>query len=281
MVLYQTANDLQYTSNGNTVSREKRHEMINDSMRYVLDLSGVKVSAKRGRKLTYDVERDYERWIDLGEKWASKYLVLDYLVYKDNGFVFISKDINSPADNSWFTSRGGSTMFGKYGTRFGYVDTKGRVHNVGGSMHDYGHKMSIERNIIEVQKIVFDENTKLQNVSSFREHRQPNIPPPPSENISTIVYPYKKNPNAKWLDNIRYTYFDGYSKVKDFYQDILHSENYIPDRSEHLRTLYWNPNIQTDVYGNATVSFYNSYFCRQIEISAEGITNDGVPFSNK
>jgi uncharacterized protein YfaS (alpha-2-macroglobulin family) len=55
----------------------------------------------------------------------------------------------------------------------------------------------------------------------------------------------------------------------------------VPDRGEHIRTLYWNPNVQTDKDGKAVINFYNSYFCKKIDISAEGITKEGIPITNK
>ena len=41
------------------------------------------------------------------------------------------------------------------------------------------------------------------------------------------------------------------------------------------RTLYWAPNLQTDVTGRTTVEFYNNSSCQQMYISAEGIGDEG------
>jgi hypothetical protein len=45
--------------------------------------------------------------------------------------------------------------------------------------------------------------------------------------------------------------------------------------------LYWNPNVSTDSRGKAKVEFYNNSSCRQMIISAEGITKDGMPLIYK
>jgi hypothetical protein len=77
--------------NRNTDSN-KRIEIINDTLQYTFDLSTVKVSAKKYKNFIYDVERDYESWIDLG-KWRSyggrrnEYRVCNYLEEKNNGLV--------------------------------------------------------------------------------------------------------------------------------------------------------------------------------------------------
>jgi uncharacterized protein YfaS (alpha-2-macroglobulin family) len=49
----------------------------------------------------------------------------------------------------------------------------------------------------------------------------------------------------------------------------------IPPEPDYRRTLYWDPNVQTDANGNANIEFWNNSECTQILISAEGITSDG------
>lgn len=73
---------------------------------------------------------------------------------------------------------------------------------------------------------------------------------------------------------VRKTVLNGYSILKEFY-----SPDYtiLPPESDYRRTLYWNPNIKTDEHGKAKVQFYNNSNCRQMIISAETITSDGVP----
>ena len=49
----------------------------------------------------------------------------------------------------------------------------------------------------------------------------------------------------------------------------------LPKEPDHRRTLYWNPNVKTDKDGKAKVEFYNNFSCKQVVISAEGITAEG------
>ena len=70
----------------------------------------------------------------------------------------------------------------------------------------------------------------------------------------------------------RYTYFQGYNKPS-----IFEMNNYgeLPPMEDFRRTLYWAPNVKTDDNGTATIEFYNNSNCKDIYISAEGLTPDG------
>jgi hypothetical protein len=68
----------------------------------------------------------------------------------------------------------------------------------------------------------------------------------------------------------------GYSYAKEFYSP-RYSYPVYPDEQDFRRTLYWNPNVKTDTTGKASIGFYNNGACRKLDISAEGLTNKGVP----
>ena len=71
-------------------------------------------------------------------------------------------------------------------------------------------------------------------------------------------------------------YFYGYAPPVQFYSPDYSMQ--LPDKPDHRRTLYWNPDIKTDKNGNASIQFYNNATCKKMIISAEGITKDGQPF---
>jgi hypothetical protein len=73
---------------------------------------------------------------------------------------------------------------------------------------------------------------------------------------------------------VRKTWFEGYSKVEEYY-NVNHSslpENPDPD---YRRTLYWNPSIKPDETGKAMVMFYNNSSCKQFNINIEAVTQQG------
>ena len=76
---------------------------------------------------------------------------------------------------------------------------------------------------------------------------------------------------------IRKTIIEGYSRPREFYK-ADYSKGILPEETDFRRTLYWNPNVETDDMGKANVSFYNNGTCKKMNISAEGLTKEGIPF---
>jgi hypothetical protein len=73
---------------------------------------------------------------------------------------------------------------------------------------------------------------------------------------------------------VRKTWFEGYSKVEEYYK-VDHSslpENPDPD---YRRTLYWNPSIKPDEAGKATIQFYNNSSSKKFNINIETVTSKG------
>ena len=68
--------------------------------------------------------------------------------------------------------------------------------------------------------------------------------------------------------------FQGFNKPIEFYNPD-YSKARLPEVKDYRRTLYWNPNVTTDNFGQATIEFYNSSTCTSVDVSAEGITKFG------
>ncbi|GAB6013473.1 hypothetical protein [Viscerimonas tarda] len=117
-------------------------------------------------------------------------------------------------------------------------------------------------------------------VYTDRNLRDKTVYEKPNESwIADIVcqyIPYKNDYHRPNVDGIRYTKLYGYAKPKEFYHPD-YSIVRLPDERDFRRTLYWNPDVKTDKAGKATISFYNNGSCKEINISAEGLTNEGVP----
>lgn len=96
---------------------------------------------------------------------------------------------------------------------------------------------------------------------------------PELENYSPVtVFVYTHHSFALKEKGLRRTSFDGYAEPK-----VFESPDYgvLPKEQDFRRTLYWNPNVTTDGNGKATLEFWNNSSCRQMVISAEGITKEG------
>lgn len=75
-------------------------------------------------------------------------------------------------------------------------------------------------------------------------------------------------------NGVRETYFDGYSVSHEFYNSD-YSTIPLPDMPDYRRTLYWDPDVQTDQEGRASISFHNNACTKHLHIRAEGFTEDG------
>ena len=85
------------------------------------------------------------------------------------------------------------------------------------------------------------------------------------------TYPEEKIP-AQAGKGVRKTWLEGYSEVKEFYHPDYRT---MPPESDYRRTLYWNPELETDEEGRATVRFYNNGRCRRPRVTAETLTGEG------
>jgi hypothetical protein len=213
---------------------------------------------RRGKDLVYEVGKEVDRCIDLDRGYAFR--VHDYLLEKNIGYEFVPFDPNNFADPGapvtcgMFCFRGGGAIF--------YCKT-GNMQRVDGTFYS-----TALRDILDVEKIVIS-TWKKQTVGDIKLKFL----------IPFDIYPYKDY--QRMNPTIRCTTFDGFSKAKDFYAGKPEREFQLPSEYEHERTLYWNPNVQTDESGKVRIQFYNNSFCRNIDISAEGITETGLPIYNK
>ncbi len=88
------------------------------------------------------------------------------------------------------------------------------------------------------------------------------------------LYTYKDGSRRIAPIGIRKTKLEGYTYSKQFFCP-KYDRAILPNEKDYRRTLYWNPNVQTDATGKASISFFNNSVCRQINVSAEVVTSDG------
>ena len=81
------------------------------------------------------------------------------------------------------------------------------------------------------------------------------------------------------LDNIQQVRrpLHGYTPPAEFYTPQYPDGPQYYD-VDYRRTLYWNPNLQTDKDGHARIEFYNNSYSTRFKVSASGL-NGGVPYS--
>ena len=69
--------------------------------------------------------------------------------------------------------------------------------------------------------------------------------------------------------------FKGFTRPVEFYNPD-YSKAKQTEVKDYRRTLYWNPSVTTDSYGQASIDFYNNSVCTSVDVSAEGVTKYGL-----
>ena len=67
-----------------------------------------------------------------------------------------------------------------------------------------------------------------------------------------------------------------YARARDFYVPKYVSKQQNVERTDFRSTIYWNPKIETDAKGRATVEFYTSDAITSFSAMVEGISNQGI-----
>ena len=93
--------------------------------------------------------------------------------------------------------------------------------------------------------------------------------------IFVYTYPSYSTESNKGL---RKTHFQGYNVPSTF---EMEDYSILPPMEDFRRTLYWAPDVKTDATGRAHVDFFNNSSAREIFLSIEGMTPDGVFLSNE
>ena len=67
----------------------------------------------------------------------------------------------------------------------------------------------------------------------------------------------------------------GWKPNQDFYSP-QYTDPSAKTRPDHRTTLYWNPKVETDDNGHATVKFYASDISKRYLVTLEGVSDDGI-----
>ncbi|MBR7171997.1 MAG: hypothetical protein IKD19_07310, partial [Prevotella sp.] len=156
----------------------------------------------------------------------------------------------------------------------------------------YGTKESLPEN---VRFFPQKENFMTLNIYADMENREMLYNPPRYNYLATNLAGDEPGQTKRWPFTIRAGYdvvelvqnglrmpvtlfrkivFNGIAEPVEYYHPD-YSKLPLPEHKDYRRTLYWNPNVKTDSRGRARVEFYNNSTCRQVAVSAEGITADG------
>lgn len=92
-----------------------------------------------------------------------------------------------------------------------------------------------------------------------------------------IVYmqTYEKGIKRRDPIGVRKTNVLGFSAPRAFYNPN-YNEFILPDEQDYRRTLYWNPDVNTNSLGKTSVIFYNNSTSQKMNVSAETIKENGI-----
>lgn len=246
----------------------------------------------------YDVERMIEDDLDKGKKYAS---LGDFLSSQS---VLFRKNVEKDGTASWLydgrnfiTAVNGKIVLNNLavGQVLSEVEGINSVFFCRGSGTDkYLVRMLMEREADNVDGTDMDQwSADAENVTSIvRTNEESGYNKFGDINLSDILTPVdlaggnnmmmviETQPGIdfhlsyKAARGLRPTYIQGYSEPKTFYSPD-YSKLDLPLDKDHRRTLYWNPDITTDINGEAEVHFYNAQQYTLLNINAETVTSNG------
>jgi len=88
--------------------------------------------------------------------------------------------------------------------------------------------------------------------------------------LNYVTYAKKDRPELKGREYV----LKGFNRPAEYYNPD-YSKAKLPEIKDYRRTLYWNPKVTTDKYGQASIEFYNNSVCTTVDVSAEGVTSHG------
>ncbi|MDL2322567.1 hypothetical protein LJC52_01105 [Bacteroidales bacterium OttesenSCG-928-A17] len=260
--------------------------VLSDSDSIAYNIQTVDISTKQKKRktkeFTHHVGMAIDRAIDFGEKIPNS--VHDYLREQDELYSFGSTGEKDQPDtfSDPFSEDRNSDSFGRdifvqnhfyylrpfrayflhlYEGNFSTLARKS--YRIGERAYDVREKeLTYKRIIQDVEKIVIS-GERVFLTDDLKLY------------TPIHIYPYKDH-MMRNMPGTRYTSFEGYSAPADYFKDRIVDGIYRPAKIYH-RTLYWNPNVKTDEQGKVSIRFYNNDFCEKINISAEGITANGIP----
>lgn len=95
--------------------------------------------------------------------------------------------------------------------------------------------------------------------------------------VRVYLYTHKRF-TTESQKGLRRTYFQGFNKPSAFQMEDY---SVVPPMADYRRTIYWAPDVRTDASGKAKVEFYNNSTCREMYISAEGMSDNGRILCNE
>ncbi|MBO7068002.1 MAG: hypothetical protein J6W52_04925 [Bacteroidaceae bacterium] len=113
-------------------------------------------------------------------------------------------------------------------------------------------------------KLITDYAPRMEGSRRYMGSDQPTV---------DIGYDTEKNGKRQTYRD-RHLVLQGFDVSAEFYSPCYRNRP-LPDTKDYRRTLYWNPNLELDRNGRASITLWNNSNTTSITVSAEGITPAG------
>jgi len=214
----------------------------------------------RDASVVYDVEKTTDELIDKGEDEPAT--GLDFLLKINPYFTYHYTQAEIATDSFIeclkIYYKGKEVIICINNVTQGFFDIHGKLFN-------YLDKLrGLTTSEIESISVVEHEGSSIMYLIGATGHE-----------VVVFIYTYKDLHSRNNLYGIRQTNLQGYSYVREFFNPCYDIQE-LRNEKDYRRTLYWNPDVQTDKNGKASVSFYNNDSCKSMNVSAETVTENGV-----
>lgn len=177
-------------------------------------------------------------------------------------------------------------MEGRYYGRYHYLNSVARLY--AGDMQTNnlylleprfdGHNVSLNRSAQVMNR--YNKLTNLNAVALYTDYnpRTGGDPRAKEDNVERLAINLEQLPN----EGSRVTYRDrryvlqGFNVADDFYHPDYQRTPPADGAKDYRRTLYWNPDLQLDESGAATISFFTGSKATSIVVDANGQAADGT-----
>lgn len=194
------------------------------------------------------------------------------------------------AYNAYNSACDAGLMEGRFIGRFHFINSMARLY--AGDMNTRNAYLlesrydgyNISRNISPAKIDRFNYLMNLDSVRIYTDYnpRTGGDPRVTEDNVERLTIDLQQIPD----DGMRVTYRDrryilqGFSIAEDFYHPNYRLSPPQEGQTDYRRTLYWNPDLQLDANGRATVSFFTGSRPAALVIDAQGQAADGTFLTN-
>lgn len=225
----------------NVEVKAKRRYFTNDDFKYKNERFG-----QQNATLFYDMDRELDKLLDSGKPEIT---LCEWLATKNSLFKFDRKNANDPPR---------------------YADDRVAFHldnderNVANELYNLNYGVP--------ERPYFDtwmRNVKKIYIAPHSRSTIDNFDILPCCHIYLYMHVAVSTSKKK---GIRHSHFQGFNKPSVF---KMEDYSILPPMADFRRTIYWNPNVETDSEGRAKIEFFNNSTCDEMFISAEGLSGEG------